>query len=212
MKIQWLGHACFLITFANGRTLMTDPFDPKVGYPQPDFSADIVTVSHQHFDHNAVNSIPGEPNVVQQEGRYSFDGVTITGIPSFHDSSKGSRRGKNIIFVVDAEGLRVCHLGDLGHVLEKEQVEQIGVVDVLLIPVGGYYTIGAGEAFQVVEQLKPNYVVPMHYKTGYIDFPISTAEEFLSRFPGYLTVQELEVTKDTLPVSAQVVLIELRKR
>lgn len=211
MKIQWLGHACFLITFSNGRTLMTDPFDPKVGYPQPGFSADMVTVSHQHFDHNAVNLIPGKPSVVQKEGRHSFEGITITGIPSFHDSSKGSQRGRNIIFIVDAEDLKVCHLGDLGHILEKEQLEQIGVVDVLLIPVGGYYTIGAGEALQVVEQLRPKYVVPMHYKTSYIDFPISTADEFLSRFPGYRTEQELEVTKDTLPASTQAVLIELRK-
>ncbi|BAF60870.1 predicted Zn-dependent hydrolases [Pelotomaculum thermopropionicum SI] len=211
MIIQWLGHACFLIAFSDGRVLMTDPFGPEVGYPRPAYPADVVTVSHQHFDHNAVKQVPGRPRVIEGEGRHDLEGITITGVPSFHDSSKGGQRGKNTIFVIEAEGLRVCHLGDLGHVLEEEQVEQIGRVDVLMIPVGGFYTIGAGEAVRVVEQLKPKYVLPMHYKTSYIDFPISTADDFLSRFPGCRREQELRVTADSLPASAQAVIIELKK-
>lgn len=210
MKIYWLGHACFLIALSDGKKVITDPFDRKLGYPEPVLDADIVTVSHQHFDHNAVEVISGKPDVVKQEGRHAFGDVTITGIPSYHDSSKGSQRGRNIIFVIEADGLKVCHLGDLGHVLEKGQEEKIGAVDVLLIPVGGFYTIGAAEAVKVVHQLNPKYVVPMHYKTGYIDFPITSADEFLKNYPGYRVEQELVVTGKDLPDFTQAVLVELR--
>ncbi|MCL6635534.1 MAG: MBL fold metallo-hydrolase [Peptococcaceae bacterium] len=210
MKIQWLGHACFAITLTSGKTVLTDPFDAKVGYPLQNPAADIVTVSHQHFDHNAVKMVPGNPEVVQKEGRHGLGDITVTGFPSFHDPSGGKQRGKNIIFVIEAEGLRVCHLGDLGHVLEKGQVQQIGPVDVLLIPVGGFYTIGPGEAKTVVEQLNPVYVVPMHYKTSYIDFPISPPEDFLQHFPGYRTEQELVVDAGSMPAGRQVVMLELK--
>jgi len=211
MKIQWLGHACFLVTLSNGKTIITDPFDSNVGYPQPGLYADIVTVSHQHFDHNAVKTVPGKSAIVQKEGRHSYEGVVITGVLSFHDTAKGSQRGKNIIFIIEAEGLRICHLGDLGHVLEPDQVDKIGAVDVLLIPVGGYYTIGATEAIKVVEQLKPKVVLPMHFKTSYIDFPISTADEFLKSYPGHRVERELVLSADSMPVSQQVVLLELKK-
>lgn len=210
MKISWLGHACFLISLSNGKSIITDPFGSEVGYPQPGLPADIVTVSHQHFDHNAVNTVPGKPVTVQTEGLHNHEGITFTGVPSFHDEAGGRRRGDNIIFVIEAEGIRICHLGDLGHVLDSSQIGRIGQVDILFVPVGGFYTIGPEEAFKVVGQLKPGYVVPMHYKTDYIEFPISTPEQFLKLFPGYKKEKELSVTKSELPETTQVVIIELK--
>ncbi len=200
MKIQWLGHASFLITLASGKKIITDPFDAKVGYPIPGLHAGIVTVSHQHFDHNAVENVPGRPVIVQEEGLHSLGEIKITGIPSYHDTVKGNQRGKNIIFTIEAEGLRICHLGDLGHVLNPGQVEQIGEVDVLLIPVGGYFTIDAGTAVKVVEQLKPKIAVPMHYKTSCVSLPINKVDDFLSHYPEYRTERELVVSaEDALP-------------
>ncbi|MCL6476999.1 MAG: MBL fold metallo-hydrolase [Peptococcaceae bacterium] len=211
MKIQWLGHACFSISLQDGRTIITDPFDQSVGYPQPNLPADIVTVSHQHFDHNAVKTIPGNPAVVHKEGRHSFGEINITGIPSFHDSSGGSERGKNLIFVIEAEGLRICHLGDLGHILDDGQTVQIGNVDILMVPVGGFYTIGPDDAAKVVDQIRPRLVLPMHYKTRYLDFPIVGAEEFLKKYPGHRVERELDATPENLPGERQVVLLELKR-
>lgn len=136
MKIIWLGHASFLIETGATR-IITDPFDETTGYRIPSISADLVTVSHDHYDHNAVDWVLGEPRVVSSPGETRFQEVDILGIPSFHDQEKGRLRGRNTIFVIKAEGLTVCHLGDLGHLLEPDQLEAIGRVDVLLIPVGG---------------------------------------------------------------------------
>ncbi len=211
MKIQWLGHACFAILLENGKTIVTDPFDRSVGYPQPGLAADYVTVSHDHFDHSAVKEVPGSPAVVRKEGRHTFGEIAFTGVPSFHDDVRGAKRGKNTIFVIEAEGLRVCHLGDLGHVPDDGQVERIGSVDVLMVPVGGFYPIGPGEAEKVVEKIGPRYVLPMHYKTDYLDFPISPAGDFLKRYPGHRVEPELRVAAGEVPASMQVVLLELRR-
>lgn len=210
MIIQWLGHASFIITLSDGKKIITDPFAGEVGYPLPGLPADVVTVSHQHFDHNAVKTVPGQPVVVETEGRHTFDGLVITGVPAFHDEAGGSKRGGIVIFVIEAEGLRVCHLGDLGHTLEDSQIEKIGSPDILLVPVGGFYTIGPDEAARVVDQLRPRYVVPMHYKTDYIEFPISPPEPFLSSYPGYRKERKLEVTRESLPPETEIVLLELK--
>jgi L-ascorbate metabolism protein UlaG (beta-lactamase superfamily) len=209
MQIRWLGHACFVIKLAGGKTIITDPFDEKVGYPVPGIQADIVTVSHQHFDHNAVHVVPGKPQVVQEKGKHQFDDVVITGIPCFHDDVGGTKRGGNLIFVIQAEGLKICHLGDLGHIPTPEQVTRIGVVDLLMVPVGGHFTIGAEEAFQVVQVLKPKIVLPMHYKTKYLDFPIRSVDDFLGHFPGYRKMHKLVVNLDETAGEMKVVLLEL---
>ncbi|MFZ5643627.1 MAG: MBL fold metallo-hydrolase [Bacillota bacterium] len=210
MKINWLGHACFIISLSNGKKIITDPFGNELGYPQPGLPADIVTVSHQHFDHNAISNVPRKPLTVQTEGLHSIEGINITGVPSFHDKSGGSKRGDNIIFIIEAEGIRICHLGDLGHMLDSTQISRIGKVDILLLPTGGFYTIGPDEAAEIANQIKPGYVIPMHYKTDYIDFPISTPDQFLKYFPGYKTEKELVVTRNDLPETTQVVIIELK--
>lgn len=211
MKIQWLGHSCFALTLSGGKTIITDPFGSEVGYPSPGIPADIVTVSHQHFDHSAVKTVPGKPTVIETEGRHELEDVVVTGFPSFHDEAGGSKRGPNIIFLIEAEGLRVCHLGDLGHTLEPWQAKKIGPPDVLLVPVGGFYTIGPDGAAQVVDLLKPRYVIPMHYKTDYIDFPIETPEPFLKNYPGYKKEAGLVVTWNSLPEKTETVLLELKK-
>lgn len=209
MKIQWLGHACFLITTSGGKKIMTDPFDSSVGLAEPAVPADIVTVSHQHFDHNAVGVVPGNPVVVQEAGERKIDTITFTGIPSYHDQAGGRQRGNNTIFLIEADGLKICHLGDLGHVLEEEQKSRLSGVDVLMVPVGGTYTIDAAEAARVVEQISPRYVIPMHFKTEALQLPIAPVEPFLKHFPAHTRSKELVVTADSLPAEQQVVVLEI---
>lgn len=127
-------------------------------------------------------------------------------------TNSGNQRGSNLIFIIETEGLRICHLGDLGHTLIQKQIEKIGRVDILFIPVGGYYTINSNEAVQVITQLKPKYLIPMHYKTDYIGFPISTVNDFLKHYSSCPVKQELSVTADSMPADLQVVLLELRQQ
>lgn len=212
IKISWYGQSCFLIETPK-KKILTDPFYEQMGYPMPNIAAEIVTVSHQHRDHNAVNTVPGEPKVIQAAGVNTIDDISIVGIKSFHDKTNGSQRGENIIFVIQANGLRVCHLGDLGHLLDKPTLDQIGKVDVLLIPVGGYYTIDAGEAKEVVAQINPTYVVPMHYKTDFINAPIFPVDEFLKLYPNYSKQKQLEISTGKLPdMRPQVILLDLASK
>lgn len=179
MKIKWLGHASFLITSDSGVRIITDPYEPndKLLYGAIDESADIATVSHDHFDHGNVAAVKGAPQVVK--GDAEIRGIKFKGIATFHDSSGGKERGSNTIFCFEVDGVKVCHLGDLGHELTTEQAAQAGAVDVLLLPVGGFYTIDATVAGRVAEQLKPRVVIPMHFKNSKCDFPIAGVEEFL---------------------------------
>ncbi|HHV72356.1 MAG TPA: MBL fold metallo-hydrolase [Clostridia bacterium] len=180
MRLRWFGHACFELVFDNGTVIVTDPFDASVGYPLPDVRATAVTSSHDHFDHNYVEGVKGDPQVIKGVGRYRVGGVDIKGIASFHDANRGQERGENTIFVFDDGNLKVAHLGDLGHELTASQLDLLGPVDVLLIPVGGFYTIGPEEAANVVESIKPKVVIPMHFKTEAIDFPIAPVDDFLA--------------------------------
>ena len=141
--------------------------------------ADICLVSHDHADHNYVTGLRGSPQVIKTPGKHEVKGVVVEGIPSYHDASGGSERGENIIFIVVADGIRVCHLGDLGHRLSAKEVKAIGQVDCLLIPVGGFYTIGPEEATAVADQLHPKLIIPMHWKTEKCGFPIEPVDTFL---------------------------------
>ncbi len=162
MDIKWLGHSCFLLK-GNKVTLVCDPFSAEVGLKVPNVQADIITVTHDHFDHNNVAAISGQPFIVKGPGEYEVKEVFINGIPSFHDASGGKERGENTIYVIEIDGFRICHLGDLGHKLTDAQLSAIENIDVLLIPVGGKVTLNAKEASEVVEQIEPRIVVPMHY-------------------------------------------------
>ncbi len=188
MKFRWCGHACFLITFEDGTKVVTDPFG-DIGYPALDVDADVVTVSHDHFDHNEVSAVKGDPVVLDKPGGHQTHGLKAKGIPVYHDDSKGSQRGENVIFVMEKDEKRIAHLGDLGHDLTEKEFSDMGRVDVLLTPVGGHFTIDADQAKTIIEKLDPKVVIPMHYKTEAIDFPIAGVDNFLKHYPNYEKAQ-----------------------
>ena len=181
MKFKWWGHACFLIE-NNGKKIITDPYDDSLPYKKVDDKADIVTVSHDHFDHNAIDRLEGDFEVVKTEDGYSDDEVEIKGIPTYHDKNEGEDRGENMIFTMEFADKTVCHMGDVGHPLTDEEFAQLEDVDILLIPVGGYYTINADEAFEITKKIDPEIVIPMHFKTDKLDFPITRVEDFIHKF------------------------------
>ena len=205
LRVQWLGHACFLITSSDGTRVLTDPFDESVGYPVPAVEADAVSTSHSHFDHNSVSVVKGSPEVVKDAGESTAAGISFLGVPSYHDDAGGGKRGKNVIFVWEMDGMRLAHLGDLGHILTDDQVAKIGRVDILLIPVGGFFTIDARQATKVVEQLSPRLVFPMHYKTDTINFPIAGVDEFLAGKENVKKVNENFVVVKELPEKTKII-------
>ena len=205
MIIRWLGQASFSITTSDGKTVRTDPFDESLGLPVSDEPADVVTVSHGHFDHNAVHLVPGDPEVVDQAGTRAVHGIMFVGTQTFHDEATGAKRGDNIIFHFTLDGVTVCHAGDLGHVLLPHQVADVGKVDVLLVPVGGFYTIDATEADEVIGQLRPRVVIPMHYALPGMSLPISDEKPFLAGKSNVRKADELDVTAETLPAEQEIV-------
>lgn len=159
-----MGHSSFKIKTKNA-TIVTDPFDPQmVGLKYSGVEGDIVTISHDHNDHNAADKVSGAKKVFSGPGEYEMMGVSIIGFPSFHDNKNGEERGKNTIYVFEADGLRFAHLGDLGYVPGEDLIGEIGDIDVLMIPVGGEFTIGPREATEVVSKIEPFFVIPMHYQ------------------------------------------------
>lgn len=193
VTLKWLGHACFLVTSPTGVRVLTDPFDATVGYPVPAVEADVVTVSHEHFDHNNVSAVQGKPAVLKGKGEYQGDGIRIYPVASFHDTEGGAKRGTNSIFVMEMDGIRVVHLGDLGHDLSRRQLDAIGRIDVLLVPVGGTYTIDAAGARRLVEATSPRVVIPMHYKTPVVGIPIAGVDAFLTGWGNVVRLNSSEV-------------------
>ena len=206
MRITWLGHASFLIESGGGK-LVTDPFD-GIGLEFPAVSADVVTTSHSHFDHNAAGKVGGGPVVISKAGESAQGPFAITGIATYHDESEGSERGENTVYVIEAEGLRVCHLGDLGHQLSGGQATAIGRVDVLMVPVGGVYTVDAADAAQVADALGPNVILPMHYKIEGLSLPIADVSEFTARFEKVREADFLEIISGELPEETGVVVLK----
>ncbi|MGI5877970.1 MAG: MBL fold metallo-hydrolase [Christensenellales bacterium] len=177
MKLTWLGHACFEIA-ATQAVVITDPYDASVGYPIAARKADIVTVSHEHYDHNDTLWVDAGA-VCREPGQYERGGVQIHGIPSYHDRFRGQKRGGNVIFKLILDGLRVCHLGDLGHRIDEALTRTIGLVDVLLIPIGGVYTIDAEDALDICRKIEPRLVVAMHFSTPATRIQIADERQFL---------------------------------
>lgn len=212
MKVKWLGHASFLLESESGLRIITDPYTPGMyglNYAPISETADIVTVSHEHGDHNNVAAVGGNPQVVRGTGSHQAKGLSFQGVATYHDQAEGSQRGPNTVFCVTVDGIRVCHLGDLGHELGDEAAAAIGEVDLLLVPVGGNFTIDAATASRIVDKLKPKVVIPMHFKNERCpDFPVAAAEEFLrGRTNVRATGQsEVELKKDQLPVGETIVL------
>lgn len=181
MKIKWLGHSCFILTSETGTKVLTDPCDPETGYNLCGIETDIVTVSHSHHDHNYVAAVANEPVVIDSIGCYEEKGVKICGILTYHDECCGKMRGENILFKYEIDGIKVVHAGDLGYIPDATTIAEIGAVDVLLVPVGGIYTINATQARIFANMLKPKVVIPMHYKTPALQFELDTADEFVNK-------------------------------
>ncbi len=201
MKIRYLGHSCFALTESTGTTVVTDPFG-NVGFRLPPVKADAVTVSHSHYDHNNVSAIEGKPVVLDREGQYDVAGVEISAIKSFHDEVNGGKRGENLIFKFRMDGLDICHLGDLGEECTSSLLETLLPVHVLLVPVGGKYTIDSEQAKEYVDRIMPSIVIPMHYKTKGLTLDIDKPDDFLDLFEDeeveYVEDNEIELLRDDI--------------
>ncbi|MEY7999373.1 MBL fold metallo-hydrolase [Clostridium sp. Mt-5] len=178
MKITWLGHSSFLLEDSKCHKLLTDPFDETVGYKVFQGEVDLITISHNHFDHNYTQNIKCS-HIINKPGSFNLCDIPIMGIPSYHDKVKGAKRGKNIIFIIEMDGYRICHLGDLGYILSKDEIEKLGSIDVLLIPVGGNFTIDGKEAAELSRSINSHIVIPIHYKTSSLTFELDGLERFL---------------------------------
>lgn len=189
MNIKWYGHSCFLLTNESGVRVLTDPPAPETGYIVHDVECDAVTVSHSHFDHCYTEAAVGDPVVIGGLGEYEVKGVKITGFPALHDKEGGKRRGAVVMYLFEMDGIRILHAGDICQLPLTEQIEAIGPVDVLLVPVGGNYTFDYLEAREFANLLKPSVVIPMHFKTPKTDIDIDDCENFVT------TVQDCKIHK-----------------
>jgi L-ascorbate metabolism protein UlaG (beta-lactamase superfamily) len=210
MKVKYLGHSAFLITSEKGLKIITDPYTrgPSLTYGEIKESADIVTISHEHLDHCNPATVRGNPQVIKGTGRVVVKGIEFNGIASYHDEARGRMRGNNIIFCFDLDGIRVCHLGDLGHLLDDRQLKEIGDVNILLIPVGGYFTIDARAASQVCNQLKPSVIIPMHYKTEKGIPGVAGVDEFIKGKDNVTRQDSSEVEFKQLPPTSQIMVLK----
>ena len=202
MLLYWNGHSEFLLESADGYRVLTDPFDDHVGYPMRRVKADAVTVSHGHGDHSYTAKVTGQPMILTQPGTtFLTPDVTVSSVSAYHDDAEGTKRGNTLLTVIEMDGLRIAHLGDLGSPLDQDQAEFLKDVDILLVPVGGYYTIDARQAAETVRAIRPKVVIPMHYKTRYnAGWPISTVDPFWEALgvPAPVPVPLLRVTREDI--------------
>ena len=207
MRIRWHGHSCFEIE--NKNVVVTDPHDGKsIGIKPPQVKGDLVLVSHDHFDHNAVRLVKkSETEVINEPGEFKVKNIKIEGIKTYHDKHDGERRGENIIYRFETDGITFCHLGDLGHDLSEDIISEIKPIDFLFIPVGGTFTIEPDEASKIVEKIKPSIAVPMHFKVGGLSLDIKNVEPFLSHYKKekiHKVGVELDFIKSDLPDETEV--------
>ena len=209
VTIEWLGHACFLIR-GSRVSVIIDPFAQESGllYPAIDVHADVVLVSHEHLDHNCVAAVRGAPRVIRGQGEWSAP-MSIRGITANHDASGGALRGKTTIYAFELDGISFCHLGDLGEIPTDEVVRRIGAVDVLMIPVGGFFTIDHEGADTVVDMLRPKLVIPMHYKTEFVTFQLDPVDKFISgkKEAKFQETNSISVDRGALPARTEIVVL-----
>lgn len=203
MIITWLGHSCFKLQDKigpDGITVITDPYGKEYGLKLPSCEADIVTSSHNHDDHNNIGALRGNPFLIDCAGEYDVKNVLIEGVHSFHDDNKGADRGSNIIYRFEIDDISIVHLGYLGHILESSQLEKLAGTDILLIPIGGTYTLNAKQAVEVISQIEPRIVIPMQYKTDDLKLDIDGLDKFVKEMgitPSY--EEKLKISKKDLP-------------
>ncbi|MEE8470717.1 MAG: MBL fold metallo-hydrolase [Dehalococcoidia bacterium] len=209
MEIIWLGHSCFKIR-GKEATIVTDPFDRTLGYPQRKLAANIVTVSHSHPQHSFVEGVGNHHKVISRPGEYEIANVFINAIATFHDTVRGEHRGRNTAFLIEIEEVKICHLGDLGHLPTSEQIEQMSGADILMIPVGGVSTLGAPEAAETINLLAPKVVIPMHFKTDVVTMELEPLDRFLKEMglKEVIPQPKLNVTKSALPPEMKVLVFD----
>ncbi len=214
MNIRWLGHSCFKITTAQGVRIVTDPYDSTVGYPMRPIEADVLTISHQHYDHNYRDGVGGNPVVFEAVGNFDFRSVHMDAYACYHDDEQGRKRGDNLIFRIEADGVVICHLGDIGHPLEESMLRTLGSVDVLMIPVGGIYTLDGAQAWELTRRMQPRCVVPMHYKTPPLTFSLAPVSDFLALAgaAGLAALPELELYAANLSQLPSIVVLDWSTR
>jgi L-ascorbate metabolism protein UlaG (beta-lactamase superfamily) len=212
MKIKWLGVASFLITTENGTRIIVDPYKSGGPIKSSEYTgpADIVAVSHEHGDHNNTVVIKGNPVIVKGAKTVEIRGIKFNGVAAFHDEVQGKKRGPNVCFYFEVDGLHVLHLGDLGHMLGDEQIKQIGPVDILLTPVGGLWAIDAATAWELAQKLHAKVVIPMHFHDERCDFPVAGVDEFLKGKKNVRMVNssEIEFKKGELPAEIQIIVLK----
>jgi L-ascorbate metabolism protein UlaG (beta-lactamase superfamily) len=211
MEVRWFGHSFFLVTTEKGKRITFDPFDQSVGYPLPEVEADMVLVSHEHFDHNNVALVRGYQEVIRQPGEYRRGDIRIQVFPTFHDEEEGKKRGRNNVFRVEVDEMVLMHMGDLGAIPRDEELQAWKPVHLLFVPVGGVYTIDARGAQELVGKLSPSITVPMHYKTRFLSFSLNPVEHFLRPFERvkFLKSSTFTVTAKTLPSLPEVWVLEI---
>lgn len=211
VEITWLGHSCFRLR-GRDATIITDPHDSTSGYTLGKVGADVVTISHSAPDHSNVRGIEGDPRIVNGPGEYEIGGVLITGVATRRDGKAGALKERNTAYLIKIDDLTVCHLGDLGHILAPDQVEQMNSADILLVPVGGNNTISASQAAEVVSQIEPRIVIPMHYKTEVTTLDLEPVNKFL-REMGVTDPKpqpKLTVTRGSLPEETTLVILNFK--
>jgi L-ascorbate metabolism protein UlaG (beta-lactamase superfamily) len=210
-EITWLGHACFRLK-SKDAVVITDPYDKGLGLGTLNQRADIVTISHEHPHHNTLTGIKGEPFVIRGPGEYEVKGVFVTGVWSYADSEGGKQLGRNNIFLFHLDDLVVCHLGALGHTLNSHQLEALGDVDVVMVPVGGRTALSANKASEVISQLEPKIVIPMHYSTGRESLDLDTLDKFMKEMglKEWTPQDKLAMKSSDLDETTQVVVLEAK--
>lgn len=211
MTITYYGHSCFKI-ISNSLIIITDPFDKSIGLVPPRIAADIITVSHDHYDHNNIKTISGQPFIINGPGEFEIKGISIKGISSFHDIHQGQERGLNTIYLIETEGIKICHLGDFGQPkLTDVQFEAVNNPDILFIPVGGKYTIDGASASSIISQIEPKIVLPMHYKISGLKIDLAPIDKFLKEMgiTKKEPIDKLTIKKKDLPQETEVMIMKI---